>query len=196
MSVQQLIEAHRNALKEAEEDGLTTIQTSTLHSIFDDLESQLSEGGAQPHPLELEKFRSDLAGSLAFQTHAHNWDLEGFRQVLALGQSALKSIMLLNGGAAVALLAFIGNLISRSGASENIATFADSMNLFVVGVFLAVVAYATTYLSQLGYSGEETWQRRIGVGFHVGTVLAGLASLTAFMWGANIAYKGFISFAV
>lgn len=195
MDAQQLIEAHRTVLKEAEASGLSTIQTSTLHSIFDDLEKQLTIGHSQPHPLELEKFRSDLAGSLAYQEHVHNWSLEGFRQVIALGQSTLKSIMLINGGAAVALLAFLGNLITRSGSSTSIVAFADSMRMFVVGVFLAAIAYATTYFSQLFYGGEKKWQQRTGLVFHVVTSLVGAASLAAFLWGAHTAYNGFIAFA-
>jgi len=195
MSAQQLIEAHRTALKEAEASGLTMIQTSTLHSIFDDLEKRLAAGFGQPHPLELEKFRSDLAGSLAYQEHVHNWSLEGFRQIIALGQSTLKSMMLINGGAAVALLAFLGNLITRAGSSASVVAFAGSMRMFVVGVFLAAVAYATTYLSQLFYNGEKDWQQRTGLVFHVVTSLVGAASLAAFLWGAHAAYNGFIAFA-
>ena len=195
MSGQQLIEAHRTALKEAEASGLTAIQTGTLHKIFDDLEKQLALGSNQPHPLELEKFRSDLAGSLAYQEHVHNWSLEGFRQIIALGQSTLKSMMLINGGAAVALLAFLGNLITRSGPSGSIVAFADSMRLFVIGVFLAAIAYATTYFSQLFYDGEKDWQRRTGLVFHVVTSLVGAASLALFLWGAHAAYYGFVAFA-
>jgi hypothetical protein len=195
VSAQHLIEAHRTALKEAEASGLTTIQTSTLHSVFDDLEKQLTSAPTQLHPLELEKFRSDLAGSLAYQEHVHNWNLEGFKQIIALGQSTLKSIMLINGGAAVALLAFLGNLITRSGSSTNIVAFADSMGMFVIGVFLAAVAYATTYFGQLFYDGEKNWQQRTGFVFHIVTSLVGAASLAAFLWGAHSAYSGFIAFA-
>jgi len=195
VSASRLIEAHRTALKEAEASGLTMIQTSTLHSIFDDLEKQLSSGFGQPQPLELEKFRSDLAGSLAYQEHVHNWSLEGFKQIIALGQSTLKSMMLINGGAAVALLAFLGNLITRTGSSANVVAFAGSMRLFVIGVFLAAVAYATTYFSQLFYDGEKVWQQRTGLILHVITSLIGAASLAAFLWGAHAAYNGFLAFA-
>lgn len=195
MEVKQLIDAHRAALKDAEASGLASIQTSTLHSIFNDLEKQLAAGNSQPNPIELEKFRSDLAGSLAYQDHLHSWNIESFRQIIALGQSSLKSIMLINGGAAVALLAFLGNLITRSGSSTNIIAFADSMRMFVIGVFLGAVAYATTYFSQLFYDGDKKWQQRTGLAFHVITSLVGIAALLAFLVGARAAYNGFIAFA-
>jgi hypothetical protein len=91
VDARQLIDAHRTALKEAEASGLTAIQTSTLHSIFNDLEERLAIGSTQPHPLELEKFRSDLAGSLAYQEQVHNWNLEGFKQVIALASPPLRA---------------------------------------------------------------------------------------------------------
>ena len=89
---------HREALKQAEANGLTSVPTSTLHTVFNDFEKNVAAGNGAPNPLELEKFRSDLAGSLAYQEHVHNWSLESFKQVIALGQSTLKSIMLINGG--------------------------------------------------------------------------------------------------
>ena len=181
-------------MKEAEAEGLTSIQTSTLHSVFDDLEKRLSVGSdRQTHPLELEKFRSDLAGSLAYREHVHSWNLESFKQVIALGQSTLKNIMLINGGAAVALLAFLGNLLGKSNSAVGLLPFAGSMRVFVIGVFLSAVAYALTYFSQLFYNGAKSWQQRTGLVLHVLTSVAGAASLGAFLCGANRAYLGFVA---
>jgi len=183
-------------LKKAEAEGLTSIQTSTLHLVFDDLEKHLSVGSErQTHPLELEKFRSDLAGSLAYQEHVHSWNLESFKQVIALGQSTLKSIMLINGGAAVALLAFLGNLLGKSSSAVGLLPFAGSMRIFVVGVFLSAVAYALTYFSQLFYNGAKPWEQKAGLVLHVLTSVAGTASLCAFLLGANRAYLGFAALA-
>ncbi len=194
MTPKQFIEAHRAALAEAEKAGLASVPTTMLHKVFDDLEAQIDAGSTQLNPIELEKFRSDLAGSQAYQEHVHNWSIEGFRQVIALGQSTLKSLMLINGGAAVALLAFLGNLVTRTDSSH-IVPFAGSMRLFVIGVFLSAVAYATTYFSQLFYSGEKPWQRRTGLALHVVTSLVGAGSLATFLCGAHAAYLGFIAFA-
>ena len=60
--------------------------------------------------------------------------------------------MLINGGAAVALLAFLGNLITNNSGAA-VPSFANAMQAFVLGVFLAAVAYALTYLSQICYNG-------------------------------------------
>ena len=160
MDAKLLIEINRKELRDAEAQGLTSVSTSTLHAIFDKMELSIDKGPAEPNAIELEKFRSDLAGSLAYQDHVNSWSLEGFRQVIALGQSTLKSIMLINGGAAVALLAFLGNLINSKSAAVPLLPFANSMQAFVVGVFLAAVAYGLTYFSQLCYDGNKPWQHR------------------------------------
>ena len=164
---------HRAALKQAEAEGLTSISTSTLHTVFDDFEKHVIAGNEAPTPLELEKFRSDLAGSLAYQEHVHNWSLESFKQVIALGQSTLKTIMLINGGAAVATLAFLGNILSKPRPIAGLHPFASSMLTFVFGVFLSAAAYALTYFSQLCYSGTKPWQQKSGVVLHVLTSLTG-----------------------
>ena len=190
-----LIDINRKELRDAEAQGLTSVSTTTLHSIFDKIEQHVDTGPAQPSAIELETFRSDLAGSLAYQDHVNTWNLEGFRQVIALGQSTLKSIMLINGGAAVALLAFLGSLVSAKTRSVPLLSFANSMQAFVWGVFLAAVAYGLTYFSQLCYGGEKKWQQRTGVVLHVLTSLVATAALLMFLWGAKLAYLGFVGFA-
>ncbi|UOF13248.1 hypothetical protein IEQ11_16005 [Lysobacter capsici] len=192
MDAKQLIDINRKALSEAEAQGLKSIGASTLHEIFNNIEEHL--GPSQPSPIELEKLRSDLEGSLAYQNHVHSWNLEGFRQVIALGQSTLQSIMLINGGAAVALLAFLGNLINNKSKSVSLLPFADAMQAFVIGVFLAAAAYAITYLSQLAYDGQKKWQHRIGFGLHVVAAMVATGALVAFLCGSNMAYSGFVSF--
>lgn len=195
MDAKLLIEANRKGLRDAEKQGLTSVSASTLHGIFDKMEEQLAKAPAEPNAIMLEKFRSDLAGSLAYQEHLNSWNLEGFRQVIALGQSTLKSIMLINGGAAVALLAFLGNLVSGNPSNIPLLPFANSMQAFVVGVFLAAVAYGLTYLSQLCYDGSKSWQHRTGIVLHVITSLVAASSLFVFLWGARLAYLGFVAFA-
>lgn len=192
MEAKLLIDINRKALHEAEANGLTSIDTKTLHSIFDKIDEQLSKGNVETHPLEIEKFRSDLAGSLAHYEQVNNWNLEGFKQVIALGQSTLKSLMLIN-GAAVAILAFLGNALNSEHSKVVVLPFANSLRMFVFGVFLSAIAFALTYLSQLCYSSELPWHKNTGIVLHILTCLAGAAALVAFIYGANIAYLGFIA---
>ena len=61
-------------------------------------------------------------------------------------EALLKTIILVNGGAAVAILAFIGGLASQSRIQMGqLSSVANSLLIFAFGVFAAVVAMALNY---------------------------------------------------
>jgi hypothetical protein len=64
------------------------------------------------------------------------------------GDAVLRACLLINGGAAVAILAFMGTVISRepTTSSKVIAQIAPNLNWFVGGVVAAVVAMGLTYV--------------------------------------------------
>ncbi|PZR71891.1 MAG: hypothetical protein DLM73_14690 [Chthoniobacterales bacterium] len=65
------------------------------------------------------------------------------------GSDAIKAITLLNGGAAVAMLALIGHLASSAGEQPAVISLRFPLALFVVGTFLAVCASGMTYFGQV-----------------------------------------------
>ena len=66
----------------------------------------------------------------------------------------LKSIMLVNGGAAVAMLAFLG----QAPQGHVLAHYAWwPLGFFASGVFTAALAFAGAYLTQLMLYGESTF---------------------------------------
>lgn len=189
------IRSTREALEAAEALGRTDIDVASLKKLLDILEAQAGSPAGKSNALaqvELEQFKAELALWVAKSSHVGEWDLEGFRQVLAIGQAALRSILLINGGAAVALLAFLGHLAATGSTGPVLLSFADSLQRFTAGVFLAALAVALTYMSQLSYGGEKKWHFRVGVAFHVATILAAVGSLATFIWGSALAYGGFV----
>jgi hypothetical protein len=84
--------------------------------------------------------------------HAHG--VEMFRSVIQAGQNALRSAFLMNGGASVALLAFVGHL--SSVAPKKVPMLAPSLATFVGGVLVAALASGVTYLSQWFYAGKPS----------------------------------------
>lgn len=64
-----------------------------------------------------------------------------------LGQSALKSMMLVNGGAIIALLTFIGNEAHIANASY----LKCGLSMFGAGLFLSLLAYFAAYLGQADF---------------------------------------------
>jgi hypothetical protein len=72
-----------------------------------------------------------------------------FQATVQSGQAALKSAFLINGGAAVALLAFIGNVWTKTQANVN--GLGLPLLLYVFGVLFPAVASGLTYLCQDQY---------------------------------------------
>jgi cytochrome b subunit of formate dehydrogenase len=134
----------------------------------------------------------------ACRTHDKNEEFHRYvnKASIAAGQFALRMALLINGGAAIALLTFVGTL-----PKEQKRLFADTLVWFASGVVLAVAALALAYftnyfMAEIARSRLQTWDypyvrpgpatprytilNRI---FHVGTVLVGLASLATFVCG-------------
>jgi hypothetical protein len=72
--------------------------------------------------------------------------LESIKSGNASGLEAIKAGTLINAGAAVAVLAFIGHLASIHASGAVIMNFARPLRLFVAGALLGVVASGVTYL--------------------------------------------------
>ncbi len=72
-----------------------------------------------------------------------------FQAAVQAGQAALKSAFLINGGAAVALLAFIGNIWTKTNA--NVSGLGFPLLLYVFGVWCPAIATGLTYLVQCQY---------------------------------------------
>ena len=64
------------------------------------------------HKNQLAQYNAERAAELSF-------DIEMFKSVIIAGQAALKSAILINGGATVALLAFIGSQYCPVNFVEN-----------------------------------------------------------------------------
>lgn len=77
--------------------------------------------------------------------------LEQTRAGNEAGTEAIKAVTLINGGAAVAVLAFVGHLASIHATPATIINFVRPLNLFVWGVFMGVVASAVVYFTHLCY---------------------------------------------
>ena len=94
----------------------------------------------------LEKYKADLQNWIESNKYQHESDIELFRSVTTAGQSAIKSSFILNGGAAIAALAFIGHLVESN--LKKVAIFSACLLPFTYGVLTVAVMSGFTYLSQ------------------------------------------------
>jgi hypothetical protein len=131
-----------------------------------------------------------------------------FKQVneaaIKTGEGTFRACLLINGGAAVSALAFIGSLASKDviGVSQ-LAAVADSLIVFAAGAVAAVAGMALSYLvnyltaeqaGSLAHIWEHPWivpGKHTGflgwlkAGLHVLTVLVGVASVVFFVCGIS-----------
>lgn len=85
------------------------------------------------------------------------WDFhpeETYKSLITISVEALKTLALVNGGAAVAILAFLGNLASRTPA-VHLPNMTWALVCFAGGLFLTVLAFIVAYLTQLQLYNED-----------------------------------------
>lgn len=99
----------------------------------------------------------------------------------------------MNGGGAIAVLTFIGNLANND--PQRIPSLAPSLTVFVSGVLLVAVASGATYLAQWFYANHRKWTGYAGSAINILTILLAIASYCAFAWGIHDAYTVFASYA-
>lgn len=150
----------KDALLNLRRDGVQHVAVDTLIEYVDTLQSDGGRGSADLSAAELEHYKARLAAWVETQKEASNINVEGFKSVIMSGQSAMRSSILLNGGGAVALLAYIGKLSVE--AAGHVSGFALPLLLFVAGALVVAVASGLTYLTQWFYFGGATWKWKVG----------------------------------
>ena len=116
--------------------------------------------------------------------------------VLTYGKETMKSLILLSGGSAAALLAFIGHL-ATSGMKEPAKGLALPLCVFVVAAVFAVGGLGFSYLSQgKGYQAQivlllgRDWR---GAYFWMAlAILCVMASFAGCLGGVWLAYRAFM----
>ena len=104
---------------------------------------------------ELEYYRATVANQLA------NWQ-ETHRSVIEFAIFAVKAAMLVNGGAAIALLAFLGNFAQANSPVAGLTSFVLPIYWFTAGVFAAALGAGFGYFTQLDYLHETGDVARTG----------------------------------
>jgi hypothetical protein len=125
--------------------------------------------------------------------------VESIRATSESGLAALKALLLTNGGAAVAFLAFMGSAWKNGDVSPQTAEAVSyAMKYFLVGVACAVFGSGCTYLSNLSQSFAQIYRTRqdrwnyTAYVFMALAILSGLAAIVVFMIGGWSAADAFL----
>ena len=153
-------------------------------------------------PTDFQKWQEEMdrwKGEIDIWKTHRSIDTAVYNVVNAAGQSALKSAMLINGGAAVAILAFIGTLINNPNYEALLQELLYSMLLFVAGVTVVAIACGATYIAVYCDGKSNSDEQKKGVAkwgflvFNFSAWLLTIAGYASFVWGSLNAYFSFQS---
>lgn len=184
----EIIKADVLAVKNQNKDVLSV---DAMLNYLDHLDNDLGND----QKIDQNRFDADIAAfkaenerNIAQYEAEQQHSIELLRSVISYGQAALKSAILINGGAAVALLAFIGNIWLKAITPEAVTSLTNSIALFAFGVLAAALGTAGSYFTQYCYSESHT---RTGIGFHLTTIMLVLGAYVLFGFGACESYHSF-----
>ncbi len=193
MEPKEVIEDIRKALESVKEQQQEVVSVVALENYLNVLEEDIGVSAAEraaAHEANLEHYKAQNAASLTQYEATAAGQREMFRSVIQAGQRAINSAMLINGGAAVALLAFLGR-IWETGQSPAVASgLTLSLLRFLGGVLVAAVAFGTTYLTQFTFG--HGWNTT-GHSINVISILLVIGSYILFLWGGYTAYEAFVA---
>ena len=153
MESQEIIDAFRKQLDQVEAQGSQQVQVSALRAYLDALEKDA--GASQDYR------NREHAGMLAHYSAKNQHSIEMLKAVLEAGKSALHALLIINGGAVVALLGVMSNLVGKSGGAPLAKYLALPLLQFGIGVLIGAVGFALRYLSQACYSDSSDPQDKL-----------------------------------
>lgn len=182
MESKEVIESFRKQLDQVEGQGGKQVQVSALRAYLNALEKDA--GSSQEYR------RQEHEGMLAHYTAKTQHSIEMLKAVLEAGKSALHALLIINGGAVVALLGVLSNLVGKAGGPDFAIALALPLLLFGIGVLAGATGFAFRYFSQACYSESdddndeyENWGDR----FRYSAIAAALGGYALF--GTAIAYS-------
>lgn len=183
MNAKQVVEVIRAKIGQIKTPSAQSVTIASLEALLAAIEPDLDiAGGASSFAIEHMKLQhaSDLAKYAA--------DVEVFKSVIDTAKVLIQSLILINGGSAVALLAFIGHLTTAPQPAAPISSFADPLRYFVIGVGTAALFAGSLCLGQKLYA--EKWNRFGNATVSISLLLA-LSSIAAFAIGSWCTYVVF-----
>ncbi|MET4806641.1 hypothetical protein [Limibacillus sp. MBR-115] len=189
MSVKSFAKEFIRTIKEIRDSGVESIRCENLISYLEEVEQSPE---VEPTGASFEEYKAKLQNWVEAGRQTHERNLEMFKSVIAAGQGAIKTGFLLNGGAAVATLAFIGHLAQF--APSEIPGFSAAMLIFGFGALAIAATSGFTYLSQWFYAAPEAWKQKVGFALNVVCVLMGVGSYALFLIGLVFSSRQFSAF--
>ncbi|MHB8987679.1 MAG: hypothetical protein ACYC6S_02735 [Desulfobulbia bacterium] len=180
MEPAEVIDALKTALAVVKTEGQTTVTVDALERYLEGLRKDAGQS-AEIRRLE---YQRTLASYDAETKHS----IEMFKSVIEAGREALNALVLINGGAVVALLGFMGATISKGLPPALGASLTSPLLQFGFGVLMGALGFGARYFSQAFYSGKK---RKAGIAFTLVAIGFAFVGYTLFGFGIYGAFSAF-----
>lgn len=113
-----------------------------------------------------------------------------FKSAIEYGQMSIKGGMLLNGSAAIALLAFIGNIITQASKPHiQLSQLVYILSLFCYGSFASILGAGMAYFAQIVYQinngKHKAGYKILGIVFHALSIICVLIGYCIFAYAVS-----------
>lgn len=180
METKEAIDKFKSDLAEVKAQGQSTVAIETLENYLAGLEKDAS--------LSFGLRKLEYQQTLAHYDAQTKSRLEMFKSVIDAGKEALNATLIINGGAVVAFLGFLGSMLSKGGSEALGLKLTIPLLSFGFGVLSGALGFGFRYCAQFTY--ERQWMKA-GHTFNAISILFATAAYTAFGYGVYVAYTAF-----
>ncbi|MDK4215887.1 hypothetical protein [Pantoea agglomerans] len=190
MDAKKLLDAIIKDVEEVKESSVTAIETENLLAYLRDIDVDSFDDRPE---FDLEEMKHTNQALLEEYKIKNAFQIETFKSVITVGANACRAFMIMNGGAAIALLAFLGNIWEKDSAPAASKAIALSLAIFCAGVLASGLCAGLTYFAQSAYGNSELAKNKkwalSGQILNVLACISGLLSLVAFGFGSFSAFE-------
>ena len=134
MTSSELLELIKKDVSDVKQQGSETIPVDNLLHYLSEIDvTEQPEANA----LTLEGIKHQNSTQLEIMKIENSFQIESFKAAISIGANACRTFLIMNGGAAIALLAFLGNIWNKNSSAEAASAIASALYLFCGGVVLA-----------------------------------------------------------
>ncbi|GHA85507.1 hypothetical protein [Modicisalibacter luteus] len=192
MKSTEVTQVLKSAIAITKGKGVEHVAIADLEAYADMLQETVASSpeGIALGEAALEEYKANLSSWVSSSQQRHEMDLEMLRAIITVGQSALKGALLINGGAAVALLAFIGKIWGNTDTQPTLIALSAALLSYVFGVLSAAMAAGATYFAQAGYANEfGRFSQGVGRAGHIAAIGFVFGAYYLFAQGSWMAFK-------
>lgn len=182
MDTNETLDKIKKFLHSLQEEGHAVLNIEAINEYISALQKDSSVS------VEFQKLQHQ--SSLAQYDAKIKADLEMFKSVINAGKEALNATLLINGGAAVACLSFLGAMLSKCGSESLGLKFTVPLAAFGFGVLAGALGFGMRYFTQFFYA---RLFNKIGRIFNFGSIFLAACSYVLFGYGVYSAYLAFFT---